>query len=192
MPEKSQIKTYPTIACCGLDWCLCPTYYTKGPSRRPGWYGPNFANKHPSCSIATCCFKKKNFETCAECTEFPCPKLNNWDKYDSFICHRVSLSNLRIIKEKGLELFLKQQEKRKLLLEKSLENFNEGRSKSFFCIATALLPISNLQEALKLSEEKIKEDNISLKDLKTKSKILKEYMNMIALKNGIVLKLRKK
>ena len=105
------VKTYPTIACCGLDCGLCPTYYTKGPSRCPGCCGPDFFNKHPSCSIITCCVKNNKFETCAQCNEFPCQKLKDWDEYDSFICHRVSLTNLNLIKKKGLEEFFKQQEK---------------------------------------------------------------------------------
>ncbi len=192
MQGINSIKAHPTIGCCGLDCGLCPTYYTKGPSRCPGCYGSDFLNKHPSCSIATCCVKKNNFESCAECSEFPCSKLKDWYKRDSFISHRVSLSNLRLIKEIGLEPFLTEQENRIILLENMLENFNEGRSKSFFCIATALLPIKDLGQALKKSKEMIKEDRISSKDLKAKSKILKENINKNAIKNGILLELRKK
>jgi len=73
-----------------------------------------------------------------------------------------------------------------------LEDFNEGRSKSFYCIATALLPIKDLEHALEESEEIIKNKTINLKDLKTKSKILKEKINEIANKKKIELKLRKK
>lgn len=112
MQGNNPVKTYPTIACCGLDCGLCPTFYTKGPSRCPGCCGPNFFNKHPSCSIITCCVKNNKFETCAQCGEFPCQKLKNWNLYDSFICHSVSLANLNLIKEKGIEEFIEQQTKR--------------------------------------------------------------------------------
>jgi len=192
MQGKYPVKEYPTIACCGLDCGLCPTYYTKGLSRCPGCCGPDFFNKHPSCSIITCCVKNNEFETCAQCSEFPCLKLKDWDEYDSFICHRVSLTNLNLIKKKGLEEFFKQQEKRIKFLETMLENFNEGRSKSFYCIATALLPLDDLEQALEESEETIKKKNVNLKDLKTKSKILKEKINKLANKKKIELKLRKK
>lgn len=185
-------KTYPSIACCGLDCGLCPTYYTKGPSKCPGCCGPNFSSKHPSCSIITCCVKRNGFETCAECSEFICSKLKDWDLYDSFICHRVSLSNLNSIKETGIMAFLTQQNKRITLLETMLENFNEGRSKSFFCIATALLPINDLEQSLNKSQLKIKNDGISAEDLKTKSKVLKECLNHYANKRKIILKLKKK
>jgi len=192
MQGKYPVKTYPTIACCGLDCGLCPTYYTKGPSRCPGCCGPEFFNKHPSCSIITCCVKNNEFETCAQCSEFPCLKLKDWDEYDSFICHRVSLTNLNLIKKKGLEEFIKLQKKRIGFLETMLENFNEGRSKGFYCIATALLPIYDLEQALTESNDQIKNQRISLKDLKVKSKILKEKIIEIADKMMIELKLRRK
>lgn len=192
MTREYPVKKYPTIACCGLDCGLCPVYYTKGPSRCPGCCGPDFFNKHPSCSIITCCVKKHSFETCAECAEFPCSKINKWDKRDSFISHRVSLLNLRLIKEEGIENFKTQQKKRVEILEDILENFNEGRSKSFFCIATALLPIEALEQALMKSNEQIKNEGIDLKDLKAKSKILKAFLNQYADKGEIELKLRRK
>jgi len=192
MQGKHPLKLYPTIACCGLDCGLCPTYYTKGPSRYPGCCGPAFLSKHPSCSILTCCVKNNKFETCAECNEFPCQKLNKWDVYDSFICHRVCLTNLNLIKENQLDKFIEQQKQRISFLKIMLENFNEGRSKSFCCIATALLPLDDLEDALNKTHDQIKVEGIDLKDLKTKSKILKTFLNQYANKQQIKLKLRKK
>ncbi len=192
MKGKHPQKKYPTIACCGLDCGLCPTYYTKGPSKCPGCCGQDFFNKHPSCSIITCCIKKNEFETCVECNEFPCQKIKDWDKADSFISHKVSLTNLHLIKNNGIEEYIKQQEKRIKFLELMLEDYNEGRSKSFFCIATALLPLEDLEQAMKRSSEEIQSEGIELNDLKSKSKILKAYLNQYANKRDIELKLRKK
>ncbi|MFX0023659.1 MAG: DUF3795 domain-containing protein [Candidatus Hermodarchaeota archaeon] len=192
MAKEYPIKEFPTIACCGLDCGLCPVYYTKGPSRCPGCCGPDFHNKHPSCSIITCCVKKRNFETCAECTEFPCSKIDKWDKNDSFISHHVSLYNLRLIKEKGIEQFLNQQQKRIELLDSMLESFNEGRSKSFYCISSALLAIEDIEKALKETFQVLKNEKIDSKDLKTKSKILKENLTKVAEEKSVVLKLKKK
>jgi len=73
-----------------------------------------------------------------------------------------------------------------------MENFNEGRSKSFFCLATALLPINDLEQSLNRSQLKIKNDGIRSDDFKTKSKILKECLNHYANKRKIKLKLKKK
>jgi len=189
--EKKLTKKYPTIACCGLDCGLCPTYYTKGPSKCPGCCGSGFFNKHPSCSILNCCVKRNNFETCAECNDFPCSKILKWDLGDSFISHRVSLSNLNVIKKNGLQKFIESQKKRITILEIMLEQYNEGRSKSFFCIATALLSIENLEYALKICREQNRKNNISLNDLKSRSKFLKDILNDLAFKGGIQLKLRK-
>ncbi len=190
--RDNPLKTYPTIACCGLDCGLCPIYYTNGPSRCPGCFGPNFFNKHPSCSIITCCVKKNKFETCAECDEFPCSKLKNWDIYDSFTCHRKSIKNLNFIKQKGLNEFLKQQAKRIEYLELMLKDYNEGRSKSFYCIATTLLSIKDLGSALKDSKLKIQAEIMRADDKRAKSKVLKGVLNKFAVKDGIELKLRKK
>ncbi|MFX1391725.1 MAG: DUF3795 domain-containing protein [Promethearchaeota archaeon] len=192
MTKEYPLKNYPTIACCGLDCGLCPVYYTKGPSKCPGCCGTDFLNKHPSCSIITCCVKKHSFETCAECSEFPCSKIDKWDKADSFISHKVSLSNLELIKEKGIEHFLIQQKRRIELLEIMLKEFNEGRSKSFYCIASALLPIDDLENSLKKSKQQIKTEGIEPNNLKNNSKILKTHLNQSANKRKIILKLRKK
>jgi len=100
--------------------------------RCPGCCGPEFFNKHPSCSFITCCVKRNDLEVCAECDE-----------------------------------------------------------KSFYCIAATLLPITDLEIALKDSEQKLKEDKIGLDDAKTKSKILKGVLNDFAARDGIVLNLRK-
>jgi len=190
------IKNYPTIGCCGLDCGLCPRYYTIGSSRCPGCCGPNFFNKHPSCSYITCCVKKKRLEVCAECDEFPCSKFESWlengGEYDSFLTHKKAEPNLDFIRTYGLERFIGQQRKRIELLEKMLNNFDDGRSKSFYCIATTLLPISDLETSLEKTEQRLKADKINLDDTRIKSKILKEFLNESAARNEVELRLRKK
>src|SRR4030042_793391 len=112
--KKYQIKKYPTIGVCGLDCGLCPRYYTIGPSRCPGCAGPDFFNKHPSCSFITCCVKIKNFD--------------------------------------------------------------DGRSRSFFCKEVALLDLTSLESALDEATQKIKIDHIKPDDIKIKAKILKSIL----------------
>ncbi len=186
------IKKHPTVACCGLDCGLCPTYNATGKSKCPGCCGKNFFEKHPSCSIITCCVKKKNFETCAECTEFPCLKINKWDQGDSFISHKMTLINLRSIKESGINAFFAQQKIRTTILQELLNQYNEGRSKSYYCIATALLSINGLKRALENAKQKIKGENLNVNDVKARSSIIKNHLNEAAKKEGVELKLRKK
>jgi len=99
---------------------------------------------------------------------------------------------LNSIRKHGIEEFIEQQRKRIRLLETMLKNFDDGRSKSFYCIAATLLPITDLEISLNETEQKIKADKIRLDDIKTKSKTLKEFLNNFATKEGIELKLRKK
>ena len=190
--EKHPIKTHPTLGCCGLDCGLCPRYYTVGNSRCPGCCGPDFWQKHPSCSFITCCVKKRNLEVCAECSEFPCSKFKDAGKYDSFLTYKRVIQNLDFIKEHGVEEFIEQQKKRIELLLIMLKHFDDGRSKSFYCIATTLLSIKDLRSALDNAEQKIKEDKGESDDTKTRAKLLKGFLNDIAAREGIELTLRKK
>jgi len=186
-------KTYPTIGCCGLDCGLCPRYYTAGASRCPGCAGPNFFNKHPSCSFITCCVNKKDLEVCAECPEFPCSKFKSDEEYQqveessSYPSSKKIMSNLNFIKGHGIKKFIGQQKKRIKLLEIMLNNFNDGRSRSFFCKATALLDLTSLTSSLDKATQKIKTDKIRQNDVKNKAQILKEVINEIALKEGLEL-----
>ena len=188
---KKLTKTYPTIGVCGLDCGLCPRYYTVGPSRCPGCCGSDFFNKHPSCSFITCCVKKKNLEVCAECSEFPCSKFKSDDEYQqlalssSYPPDRNVMSNLKFIRDHGVKKFIDQQEKRIRLLKTMLENYNDGRSKSFFCKAVALLDITSLETSLDDITQKIETNNIKSDDIKTKAKILKNILKEVDIKREL-------
>ena len=185
METKAGLKKYPTIGVCGLDCGLCPRYYTRGASRCPGCCGPDFFNKHPSCSFITCCVKKKNLEVCGECVEFPCSKFKTEEEYQqleessSYPSNRIVLKNLNFIKEHGIKKFIDQQKKRIKLLEKMIEKFDDGRSRSFFCRAACLLDLKSLENSLNKAIYKIKTENIKKNDTKIKAKILKQYIEKI-------------
>jgi hypothetical protein len=192
--DKNSIKKYTTLGCCGLDCGLCPRYYTIGTSRCPGCGGPDFFEKLPSCSYITCCVKNKNYEVCSECNDFPCSKFENWlengGEYDSFLTHKKAKFNHEFIQTYGLKNFIEQQKKRITLLENMLNNYDDGRSKSYYCIATTLLPISDLDNSIQKMEKKFQNSIFFRK--KEKSKILKKFLNESTTKNNIELKLRKK
>jgi hypothetical protein len=187
------LKSYPTLGCCGLDCGLCPRYYTVGESKCPGCCGPGFTDKHPTCPFVTCCVKKKKLEVCAACDEFPCARTEDSENvYDSFVTHRKTLPNLLDIRQHGLNKFIEEQQKRIYLLETMLSQFDDGRSKSFYCIAAALLPIPVLEEAMNLAEQQVRKRNIGVDDIKTKAALLKEILGELANQQGVELKLRKK
>jgi hypothetical protein len=141
-------KRHPTIGCCGIDCGLCPRYHTEGISKCPGCAGKNFFEKHPTCSVLTCCFMKKELETCGNCEEFICKRIINWDGFDSFVTHQRSILNLRSIAKNGLPAFIRQQRKRLQLLVELLKEYDDGRSKNFYCLSTALLPPDELSMAM--------------------------------------------
>ncbi len=195
---KHSLKKYPTIGVCGLDCGLCPRYYTKGTSRCPGCGGPDFLNKHPSCSFITCCVKKKNLEVCGQCSDFPCSKFKTEQEYQqmeessSYPSNKIVLQNLGFIKEHGIKVFIDRQRKRIKLLERMIENFDDGRSRSFFCRAACLLDVTSLESSLNKASRKIKTVNIKTDDIKTKARILKEYLEKIASKKDVELVKKKK
>jgi len=176
-------RKYPTIGVCGLDCGLCPRYYTQGTSRCPGCGGPDFFNKHPSCSFITCCVKKKKLEVCAECSDFPCSKFKTEEEYQrvkessSYPSCQVVMLNLDFIKKHGIDKFMDQQKKRIKLLERMIDDFDDGRSRSFFCRAACLHDLAGLESALNEAIQKIKTDNIRQDDTKVKAKILKDILN---------------
>jgi len=97
------------------------------------------------------------------------------------------MPNLNFIKEHGIENFAVQQKKRIKLLETMIANFNDGRSRSFYCKSAALLDLATLENSLDKAIQKIKTDNIKPNDTKTKAKILKGILGGVALKEGVEL-----
>jgi hypothetical protein len=194
--KEQPVKLFPTLGCCGLDCGLCPRYYTVGPSRCPGCCGPDFFNKHPSCSYITCCVKKKNLEVCAQCEEFPCSKFESLridgGEYESFATIRKVYPNMTFIRKYGLKKFIAQQSKRMRLLKTMLKSFDEGRSKSLYCLATTLLSIDVLEKSLENSRRSIKENNIESDDVKSRARILRGFLEESATGVEVELKLRKK
>ena len=68
-----------------------------------------------------------------------------------------------------------------------IDNYDEGRSKSFYCTSCQLVPLDKLKEALAEAEVKIAEDT----HLKEKAKIVRAAISHMAESLGIDLKLRK-
>ncbi|MEN6576648.1 MAG: DUF3795 domain-containing protein [Phycisphaerales bacterium] len=185
------MKKYPTIGVCGLDCGLCPRYYTAGPSRCPGCAGPDFSEKHPSCSFITCCVKKKGLEVCGECPDFPCPKFKSEDEYrqvkesSSYPPYRKVMANLKSIKKHGVERFMAQQKRRIRLLQKMLKDFDDGRSKSYYCRSAALLDPADLESSLAAAARTIKAEHLKPNEMKTKARILRAILDELAPSEGV-------
>ena len=95
------------------------------------------------------------------------------------------MPNLNFIKEHGIEKFMEQQKKRIKLLEIMIENFDDGRSRSFFCKVAALFDLTSSRRSLDKAIRKIKTEKIKQNDVKNKAKILKTILNEVALEDRL-------
>ena len=183
------IVKYPEIGICGLSCRLCPRYHTESKSRCGGCKSE--FRMAAGCPFITCAIKKKGIEFCWQCKENEtCEK---WRKHrefskqvDSFICYQKLEDNIAFIQKNGVNEFEKEQKTRENLLKEMLQEFNEGRSKSYYCIAATVLDIEELEEAL----TKAKKDSIGL-EIKERSKVLHSILDKLAERKNYYLKLRK-
>lgn len=173
----NRIKKHETIGSCGIDCGLCPRFHTKGDSACPGCGGDNFMEKHPSCGYLTCCAIKRGLEVCSLCQDYPCQRFDSEKSgYDSFVTHKKVFINLDLIRDEGIGQFIEQQKIRMKVLNVLLAHYDDGRSKSFYCIACALLPADKLPEILKITESLMDNDI----EPKEKAKLLKTHLSTIA------------
>lgn len=143
------------------------------------------------CSFITCAVKKKRIEFCWECKENKtCRKWKNHreagKKSDSFKCYQKLEDGIQFIQKNGINEFEKIQKIRKHLLNVMLKEFNEGRSKCYYCIVATVLDIKELIDAL--TRAKRESDGLNIK---IKSKVFHSISDDIAVKKDYCLKLRK-
>jgi hypothetical protein len=143
------------------------------------------------CPFITCAVRKKGIEFCWDCEENKtCEK---WKKHrkagkkiDSFKCYQKLEEDISFIQKNGISEYEKIQKNREHLLKGMLRDFNEGRSKSYYCIATTVLDIKELKEAITIAKKRA--DGL---DMKEKSKVLHTILDDIAQTKNYCLKLRK-
>jgi acyl-CoA reductase-like NAD-dependent aldehyde dehydrogenase len=68
-----------------------------------------------------------------------------------------------------------------------LDNFNEGRSKSYYCVVATVMKIEDIKEA----SEKAKKSSYGL-DVKSRSKVLHSILDELAQQKRYYLGLRKR
>ncbi len=95
------------------------------------------------------------------------------------------MPNLNAIKEHGIERFVQQQRRRIKLLERMIEDFDDGRSKSYYCRSAALLDPADLENSLDAAVRTIKADHVKPEDIKIKATILRALLDELALKEGM-------
>jgi len=180
---------YPEIGICGLSCRLCPNFNTEAESRCLGCKSEG--RMAVGCPFITCAIKRKGVEFCWDCEESKtCDKWNKHreagKKVDSFKCYQKLEEDIAFIRKNGVAKFEKVQKSREQLLKEMLQEFNEGRSKSYYCIVSTVMEIDELKEALNKAKQNSKGVNI-----KEKSKLLHSILDGIAGHKQYCLKLRK-
>jgi hypothetical protein len=180
---------YPQIGICGLSCRLCPSYKTKASSKCQGCKSSE--RMAVGCPFITCAIKKVGVEFCWDCGKNKsCEKWklhrDAGKEHDSFKSYQKLEDDINYIQTKGIKAFEEQQRIRESLLTRLLDEFNEGRSKSYYCIAATVMDIDELRSSL---EEAVGESN--LLGIKEKSRIMHAILDNIALKKGYHLSLRK-
>lgn len=139
----------PSFSLCGLNCALCPRFHTEGTSKCPGCGGVDFSSKHPTCAVVTCNRKNDHVEYCFQCSQYPCVKYLAEQNVDSFISYQNVEKNMA---EAKLDLpgYIETLNQKRLLLENLIANFNDGRSKGFYCLAVDLLPLAFVAEVVEL------------------------------------------
>jgi hypothetical protein len=98
------------IAPCGMNCGLC-LHYLRAENKCPGCYSGRKVNNKPiKCGIRLC--KKRHGEYCFDCDKFTCERLQRLDKRYRERYGMSEIENLEIIKEKGIDYLLDQEEKR--------------------------------------------------------------------------------
>jgi hypothetical protein len=107
--------------------------------------------------------------------------------HDSFLSYKPLAANLAFIQKYGIEEFARLENEKQTFLRHLIDNYDEGRSKSFYCTSCQLIPLDKLREALADAETKITEDA----ENKERAKLVRAAINNLADNLQIDLKLRK-
>lgn len=176
-------RPYPLFSVCGLNCGLCPMHignYCPGCGGGPG---------NQPCKIARCSRQHGDVDYCFECKQFPCDKYDGIEQFDSFITHRHQLKDLKKAESIGIEAYKAELEEKMQILRYLLDNVNDGRKKSFFCLAVNLLALNDVKAAVEQIKAQACASSFSQKE---KAALAASAFETVAAERGIVLKLNKK
>ncbi|NLT39093.1 MAG: DUF3795 domain-containing protein [Clostridiales bacterium] len=165
---------------CGLNCGLC--------TMRLGGHCPGCGGGpgNQSCAIAKCSLQHGCVEYCFLCSEFPCPKYDGAEEYDSFVTHQRQLKDIKRAQEIGIEAYSDEQTEKANILHTLLSDYNDGRRKTFFCAAVNLIPLEQLRTIMEQAAAN------GPHTLKEKAEYVAALFRSYAEKNGLVLGLRRK
>lgn len=141
-----------------------------------------------SCHIASCSLDHDAIQYCFECAGYPCAIYQDIDVYDSFISHQLQTQRLNRTRDEGVAAITDELLERRELLDELLAHYNDGHHKTYYCIATSLLPLDELHTIMtQLNEVPV----FQAGTVKEQAAMINREFNTLANQHGIVLKLRK-
>lgn len=169
----------PLFSLCGMNCGLC--------SMHLGGHcgGCGFGNQ--SCPIARCSLEHGSIEYCFQCGEYPCERYEYIDEYDSFITHQKRKADLHKAQQCGIEKYNVEQKKKAEILDHLLDQYNDGRKKTLFCLAVNLLESDELEAIVKRADSETSE-----MPRKEKAAFVSALLQQHASENGFELKLKKR
>ena len=176
-------RTNQLFSLCGLNCGLCPMFLNRN---CPGCGG---GEGNQSCKIARCSMEHDNAQYCFQCSEYPCEKYDHIDDFDFFITSRNRKADMERAKRFGIDAYNAEQTEKTKILKIFLSSYNDGRKKTFFCVAVNLLELQELQAVLRKIERKPDMETLSLKE---KSAFVAGLLQDAAATKNIDLKLHKK
>lgn len=169
------------LSMCGLNCGLCSMQID---GYCPGCGG---GSGNQSCKIARCSILR-HIEYCFECLEYPCNNYDGIDDYDSFITHLHMHHDLQKAKNIGVEAYNSEQIEKIKILKFLLANYNDGRKKTFYCLAVNLLELQDLRYLMGKIETC---QDLSSFSLNEQVKYIVDLLQKLANERGIILKKRK-
>jgi len=142
-----------------------------------------------SCTIAKCSLLHDQVEYCYLCLEYPCRQYEEIEEYDSFITHQRQLRDIQRAQEIGTDAYITEQAKKAETLGVLLSDYNDGRRKTFYCVAVNLLPLENIETVMCQVGEDEALNNLLIKE---KAEYVVSLLQNVAAEQGLVLTLRKK
>ena len=135
-------RQYPLFSLCGLNCGLCPMNLN---GYCPGCGG---GKGNQPCAIARCSLDRGGIEFCCDCIEYPCARYQAMTEYDSFISHRHMAHDLARLQQIGLDAYRAELEEKIKILHTLLDGYNDGRRKTFYCTAVALLDLDAIRDVM--------------------------------------------
>jgi hypothetical protein len=176
-------RTDLSFSLCGLNCELCPM--------RLGGHCPGCGGGagNQSCAIAKCSLQHDKVEYCFLCPEYPCRRYEGIEEYDSFITHQRQLRDIKRAQEMGMEAYNNEQAQKAEILQTLLSDFNDGRRKTFYCVAINLLPLQDIDNVMKQVVENTSFNNLTIQE---KAENVVSLFQNFAIQQGLVIRLRKK